>query len=459
MQCDLLTALGRALLLSGDPLFGEALDRAAEAARDLNDAERLGAVVLAASRGAATASGAVDDARVEMIEATLAMLGPDDSAMRARLLGVLAAELHFGGVTQRVISLADESVHMARRVDDPATVAFALVQRAAALRSTDHLARRRADLRELVELSRALGDPITEVLTAQRLAEIAFESARYDELLEAIDRAESALSAMGAASRSHLQLRVMRNRAELAMLRGEVDGSVRILEEMMELADQLGLTRQAVAGYMGNITKARSAQGRAAETIPLWRQLSEGFGDTFLAGLGTVLLDSGQTDEAERIYRSFADEGFTNVTANLTWLHNLAFLTVLCRRFGTAQEAAQLEALLSPHADLIAYAGAGCYGSVAYFLGQLAAMQHDLERADWWFDRAVQINASMHAPLLQAATLVARAELLEARQHGSDSSRAQQLRDEAVVLAEACGAPAIAALARAQSGSPNPLER
>ncbi len=459
LRCDLLTSLGRALMQSGDPSFADALDRAAEAARALDDAERLGAVVLAASRGAATASGAVDGARVEMIEATLELLGPGDSALRARLLGVLAAELHFGGVTQRVISLADEAVHMARRVDDPATVAFALVQRAAALRSTDHLARRRADLRELVELSRALGDPITEVITAQRLAEIAFESARYDELLAALERSESALASMGAASRSHLQLRVMRNRAELAMLRGEVDSSVSILEQMMELADQLGLTRQAVAGYMGSITKARTAQGRAAETIPLWRQLSSDFGATFLAGLGTVLLDSGQVDEAERIYRSFADEAFTNVTPNLTWLHNLAFLTVLCRRFGTADEAATLESLLSPHADLMAYAGAGCYGSIAHFLGLLAAMQHDLERADWWYDRAVQINASMHAPLLQATTLVARAELLEARQHGSDPSRALQLREEAVALAVECGAPAIVAAARAGTGSASSAQR
>jgi hypothetical protein len=241
------------------------------------------------------------------------------------------------------------------------------------------------------------------------------------------------------------------------MLRGEVESSVVVLEQMMELADQLGLTRQAIAGYMGNITKARSAQGRAAETIPLWRQLSADFGDTFLAGLGTVLLESAQTEEAERIYRTFADEAFANVTPNLTWLHNLAFLTVLCVRFGTAEEAAQLESLLSPHADLIAYAGAGCYGSIAHFLGQLAAMQRDLERADWWYDRAVQINASMHAPLLQAVTLVARAELLEARQHGSDAGRAQQLRDEAIALADECGAPAIAARARAASESTNPL--
>ncbi len=456
LRCDLLTALGRALLQSGDPAFAEALDQAADVARELDDAERLGAVVLAASRGAATASGAVDEARIEMIEATLKMLGDEDSAMRSRLLGVLAAELHFGGVTQRVISLADESVHMSRRVGDPATVAFALVQRAAALRSTDHLARRRADLRELVELSRVLGDPITEIITAQRLTEIAFESARYDELLESLERSEAALATLGAAGRSHLQLRVVRNRAELAMLRGEVETSVQLLEQMMSLADQLGLTRQVIAGYMGSITKARSAQGRVAETIPLWRQLSETFGDTFLAGLGVVLLESGEPDEAEQIYRRFADDVFATVTPNLTWVHNLAFLTVLCRRFGTAAEAAELEALLSPHADLIAYGGAGCYGSVAHFLGLLAVMQGDLERADWWFDRAVQVNASMHAPLLQAATLVARAELLEARQHGSDPSRAQQLRDEAVALAIECGAPAIASLARAQSDSPNP---
>ena len=454
-RCDLLTALGRALLQSGDPAFGQALDSAADVARHLGDPQRFGEAVLAASRGNATASGAVDHGRVAMVEEALAMLHPGDSPMRARLLGVLAAELHFGGVMPRVIELADESVDMARRLDDPATVAFALVQRAAALRSTDHLARRRSDLKELVDLSRELGDPLTEVLTLQRLAEIAFESARYDELLESIERSDTVLAQLRGTSRSHLELRVVRNRAELAMLHGEVDESVRLLESMMELAEQLGLTRQAIAGYMGSITKARSAQGRVAETIPLWRQLSEGFSDIFLPGLGAVLAESGEADEAAAVYRRFADAHFTTLTRDLTYLHNLAFLTVLCQRFGSSEEAAELEGLLAPNAELIAYGGAGCYGSVAYFLGVLATMQGDLERADWWFDKAVQINASMHAPLLQAATQIARADLLERRRHGSDLERAQQLRAEAAATALQCGAPAIAALAVAGAADVN----
>jgi hypothetical protein len=198
---------------------------------------------------------------------------------------------------------------------------------------------------------------------------------------------------------------------------------------------------------MGSITKARSAQGRVGETVPLWRQLSEGFSDIFLPGLGAVLLESGQIDEASDIYRRFADVHFSSLTHDLTYVHNLAFLTVLCHRFGTAADASALEELLAPHAELIAYGGAGCYGSVAHFLGVLATLQGELERADWWFDKAVRINASMHAPLLQAATLVARAGLLEVRDHGSDRERAQQLRSEAAAIALRCGAPAIAARA------------
>ncbi len=455
-RCDLLTTLGRAMLQSGDPDFAAALDRAADAARTLRDAERFGQVVLAASRGAATASGAVDQRRVAAVEEALAMLGDGDTSLRARLLGVHAAELHFGGVTERVVELADAGVDMARRVDDPVAVAFTLVQRVAALRSSDHLPRRRADLRELGDLSRSLGDPLTEVLAVQRLVEIAFESARYDEVIEGIEHSQRLIDGMRGAGRSHLELRVMRNRGELAMVRGEVDESVQHLEAMMELADKLGLTRQTVAGYMGNITKARSAQGRVAETIPLWRQLSEGFSDIFLPGLGAVLVESGERDEAERIYRRFADVQFATLTSDMTWLHNLAFLTVLCEQFGTAAEAARLEQMMTPHADLLAYGGAGCYGSVAHFLGLLAMVQRDLERADWWFDKAVQINASMHAPLLQAATTVARAVLLERRDHGSDAERAQQLRAEAVATALQCGAPAIAA--RANNGPSTDLQ-
>ena len=102
---------------------------------------------------------------------------------------------HFGGVTQRVISLADESVHMARRVDDPATVAFALVQRAAALRSTDHLARRRADLRAVIDAPIDLapgGATLIPTGMAIHIGDYYLAVAKSKEAVEAYERALSA---------------------------------------------------------------------------------------------------------------------------------------------------------------------------------------------------------------------------------------------------------------------------
>lgn len=436
-RCDVLTALGRALLQAGDAGFASVLDAAAASARDLDDAERLGAVMLAASRGSASTTGSVDHGRVAMIEEALALLDPADSPLRARLLGVLAAELHFGGVTPHVVELSTSAVDMARRIGDVGTVAFVLVQRAAALRTADHLVQRSADLIELAGLCREIGDPVSELLTAYRLAEVAFESARYDEVVGAISHCEELLARLG---HSYLELRVMRTQAELALLRGQVGRSEQVLEDMMSLADQLGLQHQAFAAYLGNITKVRTAQGRAVETIELWRRACASLGDKYLPGLAVVLADAGELDEAESIYRRLAGPGFDVVTRDSTWLHNLCFLAALCRRFGTADEAAQLESMLTPYAELIAYAGAGCYGSVAHFLGVLSMVQGELERADWWFDKAVPINASMHAPLLQASTLLARADLLTQRGLPGDAGRATLLRTEAAEIARSHGA-------------------
>jgi class 3 adenylate cyclase/tetratricopeptide (TPR) repeat protein len=436
-RCDLLTGLGRALLQAGDAGFASVLDAAAASARALADAERFGAVVLAASRGSASTSGSVDAGRVAIIDEALALLDPADSPLRARLLGALAAELHFGGVTPRVVELSHSAVDMARRLGDVATVAFTLVQRAAALRSPDHLDQRRADLTELTDLCRQLGDPVTELLTASRLAEVAFESARYDEVVDAIDRSEQLLARLG---HSYLELRVLRTQAELAMLRGQVATSERLLESMIELADKLGLERQAFAGYVGNITKVRAAQGRSAETIDVWRRAAASLGPTYLPGLAVLLADAGELDEAGSIYQRLATDGFESVTRDSTWVHNLCFLTMLCRRFGTAGEAAQLEAMLTPYAELVAYCGAGSYGAVAHFLGLLSMIQGDVERADWWLDKAVPINASMHAPLLQASTLLARADLLTQRDHPGDADRATLLRAEAAEIARSHGA-------------------
>ena len=81
---DLAIGLGTAQRQTGDPAFRDTLLDAARRAADLGDAERLVAAALANDRGLATAVGAIDADKVEILEMALARLAADRSRPGAR---------------------------------------------------------------------------------------------------------------------------------------------------------------------------------------------------------------------------------------------------------------------------------------------------------------------------------------------------------------------------------------
>src|SRR3954466_4927672 len=97
--------------------------RAALLARELDDHE----LFADAAEGLAGWSevGAIDHEAIGLIEEALALLGEEDSEVRARLLSRLAIAVYFVS-DHPPAALPREAVAMARRVGDPATLAFAL---------------------------------------------------------------------------------------------------------------------------------------------------------------------------------------------------------------------------------------------------------------------------------------------------------------------------------------------
>ena len=103
---------------------------AAELARRLGDPVRLATAALglggAGFRPWWTEQDLVDDVLVELLEEALAVLDDGDTVLRVRLLGSLAQQLFVFGETDRRQWLADESLAMARRINEPATLVQAL---------------------------------------------------------------------------------------------------------------------------------------------------------------------------------------------------------------------------------------------------------------------------------------------------------------------------------------------
>ena len=435
LRCDLLTALGEALHRAGDPAYRTVLAEAASEAEALGDAARLGAALLAADRGTTSIAGAVDPGRVAMLERALSLIGTADSPLRARLTAALGVELHFAGDPERCRTLAEQSIAIARGLDDRETLAHVLVQRAAAIRMPDMLEERLAVTRELERVSREIGDPLSEFFAAYRFADAALEAADLAGFDEAVTKAERlAVELRQPAFKGN----VARLRTERALLRGDLKAAEEALEQMRAVAEDLGLFSARVTAYTGLLAKIRSAQGRPDETVAWWSEIAR-FEEVagFKLGLAIALADTGFLDGARELYEPFARDGFAGVAKDLTWLETLCFCATLAVRFGDARAAGILHELLEPYASRVAEAGVGALGSVAHFLGLLSTVQGRYHEAELEFAHADAINVSLGAPLLKATTDLALADLLLAREGPGDRLRAGEIgKDVAEVARE-----------------------
>ena len=71
-------------------------------------------------------AGGTDTTAVALLEEALVVLPPVDSPLRLRVLALLGARLAAGPETSRSERLVDEAAAMARRLDDPDALTFAL---------------------------------------------------------------------------------------------------------------------------------------------------------------------------------------------------------------------------------------------------------------------------------------------------------------------------------------------
>jgi hypothetical protein len=88
-------------------------------ARELGDASRLALAALGFGEPQVQA-GLVDRQLMALLQEALDALGPEDGALRARVLARLCLELTFSDQTQLMEALSLEAVEMARRLGERA---------------------------------------------------------------------------------------------------------------------------------------------------------------------------------------------------------------------------------------------------------------------------------------------------------------------------------------------------
>ncbi len=443
LRGELTLALGEACAHAGESDRARELCRhAAELARATGAADQLARAALGYRTWWVT--GLVDAFQVGLLEEALRALPRADSVLRTRVLARLAAELAFAPNDSRRDALSRDALAMARRLGDPATLAYALNCRHLAAWGPDDLEDRLALATEMVRLAERVGD---------RDLEARGRHLRVTNLLELGDR-EALDAEIAAHARLADELRQPLYRwqktyfaAMQAALAGRFDESEALAEEALGIGQQKDFDAEQTYGVQ--MLRVREAQGRLGELQPF----VQAFVAQSPAALGwrstLALIESalGHREEAAREFEALAADDFAGVPQDLLWFINLSNLCGACVFLGDTRRAAVLYRLLAPYAchNVVVGGAVACQKSTSYLLGVLAATMERWDEAAAHFEDALALARRLQAPPFVAETEIPHARVLLERGHPGDAERALALLNHALGIAQESGMQALVA--------------
>ncbi|HZR83950.1 MAG TPA: AAA family ATPase [Candidatus Binatia bacterium] len=430
---ELRLALGDARWRAGDFAGARAaFETAARMARAAGDAVAFGRAAVGYSH-ATPEVGAVHVRLVELLEEALATLGPEDTALRASLLGRLAAALYFShGDEERRRALSEQAVAMARRVGDlPALARALLVQHFVLWGPPGGLAARLAIADEMLAIAERVGDRalaleghawrILNRLEQGDLAGFELELDQYARLCE-----QSRLPVR----RWHLGV----VRAARALLAG------RYPEALALAAEAYAVLPPAIESLHGQFFASQlffplGEAGRLLELEPLYALYAEKLPGVKMwrCALALLHLHTGRTALARSALDELAADGFASLPRDGNFAIAIAELAEIAFATGATAHASALYALFEPYADtcLVIGLSAGSFGSARRWLALLAALAGRSDEAAVHFERALAMNRRLDARPWLAATQLDYARFLLARAGSGDAERAAALLAEA----------------------------
>lgn len=459
-RVDLLLALGDAEQRLGElGAAAAAFAQAGQLARTLADHDRLARAALGwkATRGATEAD---HGQRIELLEAALRAHGDQDSPTRARLLAALAEVLNWRSDWRRADELTREAVAIARRLDDPAALAYTLNARHWALWGAHDVTDQLATATELVRLAGASGD-----------RELAIEghALRLSDLLEAGDRSamEAELTRYSEAAAALRQPRYRWFARVFAAMRDLLDGRFDQAEEAARQAYRIGQQVRdddATIFYGIQTFLLRREQGRLAEIEAAVRALAERYQQfpAWRCGLAWLYAETDQLPAARAVFERLIATNLADLPRDGNWPVALTALTEACAALGDARAAALLYDCLVPYAGRAVIVGgfAACYGSADRSLGRLATVLRRWPAAERHFEAALAFNEQLGARAWSAHTRHEYAAMLIERVTGDHRSwpavatapalmKAGEMLGDALATAEQLAMPRLTGQTRA----------
>jgi class 3 adenylate cyclase/tetratricopeptide (TPR) repeat protein len=436
-RLELLISFGEAQARAGDPGFRETLLEAARLARHPGDADALARAALASARGGLSIGGTigvVDAERVEALEAALSTLPTGDSPNRARLLAALGQALLYAGNRERRVRLSQEATEMARRLGDPATLAYVLLERFFTIVAPSTLYERLDDSAELLSLAEALGDP---TMTAQALilhVRNNAEAGRFEEADRHLEAAERLAAELGQPT---LRWFVGHSRAVRVLLAGDLAEGERLIHANFELGQATGQA-DAHVFFAAHLFQLRFEQGRIGELEGPIVEASANH-PAYQAHLALLLCESGRSNEGRMVYERLAGTDFAGIPVDNGWMMGMSVCALVAARLGDRPGASVLYGLLVPYADQFVFAYGGAWGAVAHHLGLLAGTLDRFDEAEARFAAALATHERFGAPAWLARTRCEWAAVLLRRGVPGDAERARRFLDQALATARELG--------------------
>jgi tetratricopeptide (TPR) repeat protein len=403
MTARILVRVGDAQRQTGDPSFRETLLTAGRLAAEHDDTPSLIEAALANNRGIQSATGRVDEDRVQAIEAALSAVGADDTADRARLLSLLALERTFDGDYDGRRAIADEALAMAERLGDKATLLDVLHRRHQPIWIPDTLPDRLLDTARGDELATALGDPIGLFWSAMLRKSDALEAGDLAEVSRCLDVVAAVAADVGQPT---LAWTSAFSEAWRILLTGDATRAEAQADEALRLGNETGQP-DALTIYLGQVAAVRWHQGRTDELVDAVATVAvDNPGLPAVRALyAHMAVDAGREDEARKLLSAEVSAGFPH-PRDLLLLCNLSYWAEVAARLADPVAAEMLYERLTPWPAHVGFTGATVVGAAAHYLGMLAAVLGPHEAADVHFTQALEIHRGLGAPFHLARTHV-----------------------------------------------------
>jgi DNA-binding winged helix-turn-helix (wHTH) protein len=436
-------ALGAAQFRAGED-GNPALLGAADIARRLERPALLPAIALAMlGRPRFRRHGRTDNSALEPLLDEVFRALPDDQALRSRLLSARALNGPLDLPLAQQRALCTEALALAHAANDDDARYDALLAELRLMQDPAHTRRRLAIADELLVVAQQSGHK-ERLFTAHEL--------RVQPLL-ALGELRAADGAIAACNELANELRLprctlqcLRFALERALGDGRFDEVTALTKRAVHVRGKAAPSPGYLVSMYACLTYAYALRGdrawferhidgmaRNADKTPLMR-----------AHVAFVYASFGALDQARSCYAALLEPDVLAASDDDDWLLALALTADAVAHVGDRAAAERIYPHLAPHAELnVTHFDWWVYfGSCAHWLGRLAALCGDTERAAAHFEVALAQNAKLGAQPALARSALAYAQLLLAG--GGPLLRAQrgrgiQLRREAEAIARALG--------------------